>query len=398
MLKRCYMLCYLVSMLAVALPAASAENAPPLNESDTRLVINWIARQVADSRQDYCYRESYGRGVGAPVNACHENEDKNGALCYPKCREGFHGVGPVCWEECPAGYTDTGLTCTRPAATEHITRKLADCPKGFHNTGVSCYDPKKLATRPLSHSSCEPGLHRDGAYCFSDCPSGFTNMGVSCVRSPEMITKKSYGRGVGTPMYCKPGTDNDAALCYPYCREGFHGVGPVCWEKCPSGRTDCGAGCASSTKACLTDTAKMITAPVSLAMNLGEAALSMKSSGPLEVEAIKNALNEANAGYRIGQTVDLWVTDAIAHFETLTTPAVKKELEARFHGDALTWIERQYALNHLHLMLTKDLNETALNGLRAVAGFDPTGVTSVIAAFAKPICTSADPFPNVTVH
>ena len=398
-MKHFISLFYVAAVLAFAVPAASAETAPPLNASDTTLVINWIARQVSDSRQDYCYRQTYGRGVGAPLSTCLENEDKNGLLCYPKCRAGFHGVGPVCWEGCPDGYTDTGALCTRPAASEHITVKPSNCPPGFHNTGVSCYDPHNLKTRPISHSDCEAGLHRVGAFCYSDCRPGFTNTGVTCYRGPDTIAKKTYGRTAGTPMHCAPGTDEDAALCYPYCRKGFHGVGPVCWEECPSGRKDCGAGCAASTKACLSDTAKMVTAPVTLAMNIAESLVSSsKQPLSLEYQAIVDVLNKANAEYQVGKTVDLWVTDAIANFDRLATPAVKKELEARFHGDALTWIERQYALNHLHMMLTRDLNETALNGLRAISGYDPTGITGVILAFAKPTCSSADPFPNVQVR
>ena len=40
----------------------------------------------------------HGRSAGAPIHACAEDMDKDGALCYPKCKAGFHGVGPVCWE------------------------------------------------------------------------------------------------------------------------------------------------------------------------------------------------------------------------------------------------------------------------------------------------------------
>ena len=50
-----------------------------------------------------CWLASYGRGVGVPVSACNSNQDKNGALCYPKCRSGYTGVGPVCWSGCPNG-------------------------------------------------------------------------------------------------------------------------------------------------------------------------------------------------------------------------------------------------------------------------------------------------------
>src|SRR5712671_2405760 len=45
-----------------------------------------------------CTKKSHGRSAGAPIHACAEDMDKDGALCYPKCKAGFHGVGPVCWE------------------------------------------------------------------------------------------------------------------------------------------------------------------------------------------------------------------------------------------------------------------------------------------------------------
>lgn len=391
-MKRIFSLLSIAILLATTVPAAAAEQAPPMSWEATRLIVNWIARQVADSRQDYCYRQSHGRGVGKPLSTCPATEDKNGLLCYPKCQSGYTGVGPVCWEECPGGYTDTGAFCTRPAVTEHITVDHPHCPEGFHNTGVSCYNPKKLKSESLSHAQCSPGLHKKGELCYSECQPGFTNTGVSCYRGPDTIAKKSHGRGAGSPMNCAPGQNEDAGLCYPSCQADFHGVGPVCWQTCPSGRKDCGAGCATDKLACATDTASMVLAPAVLAWNI--ATFGSTSEVSDVVFALKTVKTAASVGFQVGKTVDLWVKDA--NFAKLTTPAIKKELEERLRNPSqLAWIKRQYALNHLHLMLTRDIIETDLRMLSAVSNFDPTGVTGVIAAFAKPICSSADPFPNI---
>jgi len=396
-----------IALLTAAMPpprASTEEIIAPLSQSDTQLVINWIARQVADSRQDYCYRQSHGRGVGKPLSTCNANEEKNGLLCYPKCESGYAGAGPVCWEECPSGYTNTGAFCTRPAVTEHLTVDHPHCPEGFHNTGVSCYNPKKLKSESLSHAECSPGLHKKGELCYSDCQPGFTNTGVSCYRGPDTIAKKSRGRGAGSPMKCSAGEQEDAGLCYSSCQANFHGVGPVCWQNCPGGRTDCGAGCATGKLACASDTASMIISPVALAWNIATFGSTSEVSETYKgvvsaLKTAKTAMSVANAGYQVAKTVDMWAQDVSANFDKLTTPAVKRELEARFRVPAqLTWIKRQYALNHLHLMLTRDLVETDLNELKAVSGFDPSGVTGVIAAFAKPICSSADPFPNVKIR
>ena len=58
-------------------------------------------------------RDSYPRGVGIPLE-CSANEEKNGALCYPLCKNGFKGIGPICWiDGCKGSMSYTcGLMCT----------------------------------------------------------------------------------------------------------------------------------------------------------------------------------------------------------------------------------------------------------------------------------------------
>lgn len=46
-----------------------------------------------------CTKKSYGRTAGKPLHACTSDQEKDGLLCYPKCKDGFKGVGPVCWEQ-----------------------------------------------------------------------------------------------------------------------------------------------------------------------------------------------------------------------------------------------------------------------------------------------------------
>lgn len=43
------------------------------------------------------------------LSTCSDpDHEKNGLLCYPKCKEGYYGVGPICWESCREGYDDHG--------------------------------------------------------------------------------------------------------------------------------------------------------------------------------------------------------------------------------------------------------------------------------------------------
>ena len=60
------------------------------------------------------------KGASPALGDCWAGAEKDAALCYNRCREGFHGVGPVCWGSCPTGYSDDGGTCRRDA---HIFAK-----------------------------------------------------------------------------------------------------------------------------------------------------------------------------------------------------------------------------------------------------------------------------------
>lgn len=37
--------------------------------------------------------------TGSPLSTCGENDERSGALCYPKCKTGMRGDGPMCWSD-----------------------------------------------------------------------------------------------------------------------------------------------------------------------------------------------------------------------------------------------------------------------------------------------------------
>jgi len=57
-----------------------------------------------------CTKHSYGRGAGKPMK-CKDGDERDGALCYPPCRDRYSGVGPVCWGECPSNTRRCGALC-----------------------------------------------------------------------------------------------------------------------------------------------------------------------------------------------------------------------------------------------------------------------------------------------
>ncbi len=389
-----------------------------LSSDDLQKVMSWIAREVSRERQPYCFRQSYGRGVGKPMR-CPHGKAYDAGLCYRPCKSGYKGVGPVCWQSCLPGFADHGAFCGKPKPYGRGVGYPWKFGDGFGDRGMRrrCQraHPQGCEKKGLIYyPKCKPGFHSVGCcICSPNCPPGQTDIGVSCA-------KKKYGRGVGKPVSaCASDQEKDALLCYPKCRRGFRGVGPVCWQRCPSGRVDCAAGCATSKRACVSDTTKMVVKPLMLAVNIatlgGSSSATTAANAASKLGKIKRlmkivdretkglresakwAQQRGTAVYQLHNTTSMWVEDYVGSFEEMTTKRVARELSKHFCGDALLWIKQQYALSHLTLIMKADGIETAQNTLHVISTFDPTGVAGVIDAFAKPKCSTDVPFPEVTL-
>ena len=359
----------------------------PISASDMKLVLKWIAIEVADEKIAYCYKNTYGRGVGKPLSSCPPGTEKDGLLCYPKCKSGFYGVGPVCWQKCPSGFRNDGGHCAKPkpygrgggypwkfgdGLNLNAAKKRCESAnrQGCEKSGEIMYPKCKKGFKPFGCCVCTP-----------ICPSGMTDIGVSC-------QKLSYPRTAGKPMKCALGLEEDAGLCYPKCKSGYKGVGPVCWKKCPPNQpVDCGAGCAKTTADCVEKTANMVTAVAELAANI----VTLGSTS--KVTAAKNSLKVAlKAGDRVAAkaALKLTVKELANGFAELTTRAVAKELKEKFKKESVEWVAKEYAKVQMKLILQE---EFSVEDLRDLAGLDPTGIAEVVNAFWQPVCSKGNPFP-----
>jgi len=184
-------------------------------------------------------RKSKGRGAGKAMR-CAGNEEKDGALCYNKCKSGYNGVGPVCWERCPSGYVNDGATCRRKG--DIFSKKSYGRGRGKIRRKNCAGDCEKDAG--LWYPKCESGYNGRGPVCWQYCPSGYRNDGATCRKPVKIVAKRSYGRGAGKPLHvCGSSWEKNGALCYPNCPAGYKGAGPVCWQNCPSGYKTDGATC-----------------------------------------------------------------------------------------------------------------------------------------------------------
>lgn len=171
--------------------------------------------------------------------ACPVGLEQNGALCYPKCQDGFYGDGPLCVKRCPAGYTDDLAFCRKDA---HIFAKASYGRGG--GSPMTCAANQE-AQGGLCYPKCIASHYGVGPVCWQRCPAGYADHGATCFRHIfDFFGKNTYGRGAGGPVStCAPGLERNGALCYPRCAAGFVGNGPVCFQICPVGYKDDGATC-----------------------------------------------------------------------------------------------------------------------------------------------------------
>ncbi|GFH55030.1 hypothetical protein CTEN210_11506 [Chaetoceros tenuissimus] len=307
------------------------ETIPDMSDEDIASVMKWIAAEVGMVKNPFCWKDSYGRGVGTlpgRVSDCPSGYTNNGLTCgrgsddiwapskVADCPSGYTNMGYTCFRgtddisapsrvaDCPSGYTNMGLTCHKwwwphtlsggpsrftcpsgyfKSSISHRCHK--NCPEGYTNTGETCHrGPSSLG---MSSMTCPEGYFQSKATarCHKLCPPGYTNMGETCHRPVStlgldaMTCKEGEEAGVGGARcypvngYCFGGEEYDAGLCYSRCSNGFDGVGPVCWGTCDNSQVDCGMACAKTTEDCVLAVADQVVSTLILAANIASLGL-----------------------------------------------------------------------------------------------------------------------------
>jgi hypothetical protein len=146
-----------------------------------------------------------------PDTCPKDKPEYDAGLCYPKCRDGYHGIGPVCWadthnigvgtpvglEPCPDGWEDWGLVCHEPISCSGDAWKPVWDPGHWRCRGGN-------VEGRLNHGGICPGPgggddHTDKVdglcylQCPEDLPSHVPGMPYLCYKGGDL----SYGRGVG---------------------------------------------------------------------------------------------------------------------------------------------------------------------------------------------------------
>ena len=238
-----------------------------------------LSASMASVAADFCWKDSYPRGVGTIPTSCTGGKEYDAALCYKPCPAGMTSLGLLCGSACPAGYIDMYLVC-------HIDKAL-----------VVGGDWGCVLRDDLTGTCWASGV--------TSCPGGYTNLGVACaltaVPTPAGFSgtyldpmKNTTGRGVGTiPTGCAAGEEYDAGLCYSNCPGGMSGVGPVCWGQTPAGWTGCGFGAATSAATCSEAVFDQVSSVVSAAADIITLGAANALTKPLRYAKLKKVFQEA---------------------------------------------------------------------------------------------------------
>lgn len=342
-----------------------------------------LTSTVAAQTAEFCWKDSYGRGVGKVPKACKADEDRIGLLCYKKCPKGMKRFGFDCHSVCPAGFRNDGLFCRHAEYG-----RGAGYPWKFGDKAFSLKGAKHRCEKAHGSGRCE----KNGAIYYPKCKSGYHNFGC-CICRPSKPNCTALGLKKGIDLSCAKvvkighpktgqcgsGRDKDAGLCYKKCRKGFDGVGPVCWGEKPKGWVNCGMGAAKDKKTCGSIVFDQVTSVGEIALFVATAG----SSGAAEeaAEAPEKAAELSKLRKKYEEMKAAW--DRIKEEERVKKAIDAAEKAEKVGGTA--WQAYQAGQTAANAVTPADMARVAA---QIAAIVDPTGVSSAVAAYSYSKCST----------
>ena len=345
------------------------------------------APQAMAAETTFCWKETWGTGVGVVPQNCPDGSEKLGAFCYERCPTGFQRVSTGCHAVCPAGSKDDGFFC------------------GWHSYLAARYTNQGTCTDKHGHSGNARrhtnGCVKRGLLWFERCEGGYKNVLGFCEK--VNVPCHAYQKG-GRKLFretrvanscakvvwaskpeigqCAEGYEMDAGLCYRQCGENADRVGPLCWGTCPAGWVSCGMGCAKDKAACEAavrdQVLTVVDATVSIALLAATAGAgsSIKAGGNVMKQAWKGLANRvADSGTA---KVKALVTNQ------LTSLGVKAPSIAA--NGIFEFVTGYEDIDDSYMTEEEKAHKKAEIALTLISTIDPTGLVNVVNTYKKPVC------------
>ena len=336
-----------------------------------------------DEGSGFCWRDSYTR-EGILPQFCSDDKEiiADGLFCYDKCSKygsDYDRYGYDCHQGCKDGWRDDGLLCYNGEASYGRGVGTIECEWSWSTWtlqcgGDLCKRKGKEDYLGLCYDPCKDGYTNFGSnICTMDCQDQGYEGGIapSCTKH----IKISPGMEAAT---CPPGYEYDGGLCYEPCKAGFTGVAFVCWGDAPTVNgaewTLCGMGAAVDDATCASIVIDQIMGPLEMVAFFATLGASSGATTAAKVGA-KTASKGAKAISDAGDTISAIKNTA-------------KKLE-----DAIDTADTAISTTEAVVSGVTDLVEceTEADCIRLAAEvasiFDPTGISSTIAAYSHDICT-----------
>jgi hypothetical protein len=374
----------------------------------------FITASSVNASIDYCWKESYGRGVGTIPTTCSSGQETQGEApfftCYEKCTEGYDStIFGGCMQSCPANTkrdrfgncVDDGVK-KRYKYEEYTVVRNPDKCNIFMSGGIeACF------WRSCRSDHGQDGCKKVGAAIVAKCAVGYTEAALHCI--PDLDCDDYVGKGVDAygktfcetkrlaprapqPADCGSDKVNDAGLCYKTCGANSNGVGPVCWVSCPKGWLDCGAGCSKDAGACASNTADMV-------LSVLDSAVSIATIGTASPIKAVQAAKKATGGIRKAAIAGgkKFATEFVGGYKNLAEGGGKAAMAVVGLAQDANTIQSttRGVINFASAVqdiVGKNISQEEMDFQIAqqVLGYasllDPSGVVGVVAAYTKPIC------------
>ena len=339
----------------------------------------WIVKLVTTSTGCGCIKKTlFDR------QSCRENEDRNGAFCYPKCNSGFHAEGCcICSPDCPPGFgADIGVSCTKKSYGRGAG-EILQCPSGYvpDETG---------GPAGLCYRACKSGYHGVGPVCWQTCTNGLVPCGAGCAASQTECGTTTFEQVFSVAILAA----NIATL----------------------GGAKAGATAAKVGEEVVSVGSKVrIVKNGSLAKYLWKAVDLLqsvsKSSTIKNITILKRYFNPKTLAYiqkaataaapvallakNTYDATTLFMAMYNNKFEEQTSKEINETINNQFNPRVAEYIKKTWAEIQLTQMATADGFAIAKDVLDVVSIADITGIVGVISAYTHPICGTNVPFPTL---
>jgi len=326
----------------------------------------------AASGAEFCWKNSYGRGVGSVPLSCPAGTEKRGLLCYSKCLAGMKRAGVDCHSTCPSGLKDQGLFCRKAEYGRgggYISRKKCKRKRGnCEKTGLLFYPKCRAGFKRFGCCICRPNK--------PDCRALGLKPGI------DLSCAKRIQLGKIRKANCPRGKQRDAGLCYKRCRAGYKGVGPVCWGGPPSGWVHCGMGASKTKGICgkiifnqVSSVGQLALTVVTLGGSSGATAAAKAPQSASKLAKLKKKYAQMKAAFQKAKKGSKTLQKA--------EKAYKKGKKA--YDTARPYLKTATAAKTAQNVVTAE--DMARMAAQIAAIVDSSGVSDVVGAYTYPKCS-----------